>query len=264
MPVEHALFARLRALAAAAPVVVAHRGDSGGYPENTLAAFNAGIAAGAPMTEFDTHETRDGTIVCIHDETLDRTTDAIEKLGRTGVEVASLDAAALAKFDAGKWKGAKHKGAHVPTLAEVLATLRGHSIPMIEVKAGDAANLVQLLRQLDLVEEVLVQSFDWSLVAQVGQLEPRIARGALGEGPFTEHHWRDLTATGAGLVHWDVRAIRAEDIARLHGAGYLTCVYTANDDVSMAGAAALGIDAITTNHPKRLVELIAQGHARRR
>lgn len=258
---DHPLFAQLRTLAQTAPIVVAHRGDSGAFPENTLPAFEAGIAAGAPMTEFDTHETRDGTIVCIHDETLDRTTDAVRVLGRTDLAVADVDARELSKLDAGGWKGQQHRGARVPTLAQVLRTLDGKSIPMIEHKAGSAEHLVALLRELDMVERVLVQSFDWALVSEVGRLEPRLALGALGEGPFTEHHWRDLAEMGVGLVHWDVRAIRAEDVVRLRGAGFLTCVYTANDDVSLVGAARLGIDAITTNHPARLGALVRTGLA---
>jgi hypothetical protein len=57
-------------------------------------------------------------------------------------------------------------------------------------------------------------------------------------------------------VHWDVHAVRLEDVQHWRRAGYLTCVYTANSDVELAGAAALGVDAITTNHPRRMPELL--------
>src|SRR5688500_2848986 len=111
---EPRLFARLRELAARGPIVVAHRGDSAGFPENTLPAFAAAVAAGAPMIEFDIQAALDGVLVCIHDDTLDRTTDAAALLGRAGVAVAALTAAQLARFDAGGWKAARHRGVHVP------------------------------------------------------------------------------------------------------------------------------------------------------
>lgn len=264
MPNEPVLFAHLRRLCAQAPITVAHRGDSGGFPENTLPAFAAALAAGAPMVELDFHATADGVLVCIHDETLDRTTDAAQVFGREHIEVAATNASALAQLDAGQWKGPGHAGATVPTLADALALIQTKATTMIEHKAGSAEALVELLRRLKLVERVLVQSFDWDFVARVHRLEPRIALGALGDGSLSPQRLAALPATGAHLVHWDVRSLRAEDVATLHERGYLVCVYTANDDVSLVGASALGIDAITTNHPARLLALIASGVATRR
>jgi glycerophosphoryl diester phosphodiesterase len=258
-----ALFARLAALAAPGPITVAHRGDSGEFPENTLPAFAAAVAAGAAMIEFDVQESRDGVIVCIHDNTVDRTTDAVAVFGQEHTRVDALTQQELARLDAGLWKAPSHRGARIPTLADALVVIQRGSIAMIEHKAGTPERLVALLRRLDLVHDVLVQSFAWDFVARVHALEPSVALGALGEGPLTDDHVRRLAATHAGLVHWDVHDIRAEDVTRLHQLGYFTCVYTANSDVTLAGAAALGIDAITTNHPRRLLELQRAGLAQR-
>ncbi len=258
---EPVLMARLRRLCARAPITVAHRGDSGAFPENTLPAFAAALDAGASMIELDYHVTADGVLVCIHDATLDRTTDAATILGRKRVEVRSTQAADLARLDAGAWKARAHAGARVPTLEQALTLIQPGAVTMIEHKAGDAASLVTLLRRLGLVDDVIVQSFDWDFVTEVHRLEPRLALGALGEGPLSAERLAALPATGARIVHWDVRALRAEDVALLHAHGYLVCVYTANDDVSLVGAATLGIDAITTNHPARLLALIADGVA---
>ena len=264
MPKEPVLFAHLRRLSERAPITVAHRGDSGGFPENTLPAFAAALAAGAPMVELDFHTTADGVLVCIHDQTLDRTSDAAKVFGRARVEVASVTATDLTRLDAGRWKGPEHAGATVPTLADALALIQTKATTMIEHKAGSAEALVELLRSLQLVDRVVVQSFDWDFVTRVHELEPAIALGALGDGPVTPQRLAALPATGARLVHWDVRSLRAEDVATLHARGYLVCVYTANDDVSLVGASALGIDAITTNHPARLLGLIETGIAGRR
>jgi glycerophosphoryl diester phosphodiesterase len=258
------LLVRLHELAARAPLVVGHRGDSGSWPENTLPAFAAAAAAGAAMIEFDVRQTRDRVFVCIHDETLDRTTDAARALGAAGLAVHDLTQAELVRCDAGSWKGPAHRDARIPTLEEALRAMRGRSIPMIEHKAGSAEDLVDLLRRCGMTEDVLVQSFAWDFVARVHALEPAIALGALGEGTLTPGHERRLPDSHAGLVHWDVDGIRAEDVERLRARGYLTCVYTANSDVALVGAAGLGIDAITTNHPGRLRDLIAGGWAVRR
>lgn len=254
---DTALIVRLRQLASTAPMVVAHRGNSGAFPENTLPAFASAIEAGAAMIEFDVRETRDGVVVCIHDATLDRTTDVTTSTGQVDVEVEACDAATLATLDAGRWKGEHHAGARVPSLATALELMRGRVVPMIEHKAGRPETLVALLQRLDLVDHVLVQSFDWDLVARVGALEPRLTLGALGEGALTAPRYADLPRTDASLVHWDVHDLRAEDVERLRRDGYTTCVYTANSDVELAGAAALGVDAITTNHPNRLQHLLA-------
>lgn len=250
-------------MAAVQPLIVAHRGDSGTHPENTLPAFAAAIDAGATMIEFDVRETADAVVVCIHDDTLDRTTD-VRAHGRRDVDVASLPARELEGIDAGSWKDARFAGARVPTLEAALECMRGRTVPMIEHKAGGPEPLLAVLQRVRMVEEVLVQSFDWELVAALHRLEPRLALGALGEGSFTTGHRQRLPATGASLVHWDVHDLRHEDVDYLRRTGRLSCVYTANSDVELAGAAALGLDAITTNHPRRLRDLVVAGVARRR
>jgi len=242
--------------------VVAHRGDSGAFPENTLPAFQAAIAAGAAMIEFDVHETADEVLVCIHDATLSRTTDAAAVLGPGDHEVARLQAADLASLDAGRWKGDAHAGARVPTLAAALATMRGRVVPMIEHKGGRPETLVALLRGLGSVDDVLVQSFDWDFVRRVGELEPRLTLGALGEGPMVAARLAELPVD-AVLVHWDVHDLKAEDVTELRARGYATCVYTANSDVELVGATGLLVDAITTNHPGRLLDLLRRGVAHR-
>src|SRR5262245_52959971 len=136
-PSDLPLFTRLRELARQGPVVVAHRGNSHAYPENTLSAFTAAATLGAPMQEFDVQVTADGQLVCLHDATLDRTTDAAARLG-PGALLAQTTLAQVQQLDAGAWKGAAHAGARVPTLAAALAAMLPRSIPMIEHKAGSA------------------------------------------------------------------------------------------------------------------------------
>src|SRR5919197_4354903 len=100
------------------PLVVGHRGAMGYAPENTLASFELAVEQGADVVELDVHLSRDGQVVVIHDEQLDRTTD-----GRGLVGDRTLDE--LKRLDAGSWFDPRFAGQRIPTLHEVLAWASG-------------------------------------------------------------------------------------------------------------------------------------------
>ena len=100
------------------PWVVAHRGYRGSYPENTLVAFEAAIRANTDMIELDVSLTRDRIPVVIHDNTLDRTTN-----GSGPVSEHTL--AELKELDAGSWFSTKFSGEAIPTLEELLMSVKG-------------------------------------------------------------------------------------------------------------------------------------------
>ena len=103
------------------PVVIGHRGCAGEVPENTLASFEAGLAAGAAILESDVHVSRDGVPVLIHDDVVDRVTDG-------SGPVADLDLAELSRLDAGHRfeRDGRHpfrgRGLRIPTLEQALRT----------------------------------------------------------------------------------------------------------------------------------------------
>jgi glycerophosphoryl diester phosphodiesterase len=253
----HPLHDRLRQLAAAGPLVVAHRGDSLNHPENTLPAFASAAALGAPVQEFDVQPTADGRLVCMHDETLDRTTDAARVLG-PGALVAHSDLAAVQRLDAGSWKGRAHAGARVPTLEQALAAMLPASVPMIEHKAGAARAFVDELRRLGRLRDVLLQSFDWSFVAAAGTLAgAELATGLLGP---TAHAPRIDAAVaeaalsfGSGFVHWDAACVGLADVELLHRHGLWLCTYTSDAEIEWHGGATIGVDAMCTNDPGRML-----------
>lgn len=250
-----------------APVVVAHRGLSATHPENTLPAFEAAMRLGVQMIEFDVHETADGVLVCIHDETIDRTAGldgGASGTAATGNEVASLPwSGGVDRLDVGAWKGAQFAGTPVPTLEAALLAMRGRTVPMIEHKAGSPARYVELLRRLDLVDQVVLQSFDWDFLRAVRALEPRLILGALG--PTEQHSTLDAGALEAVkgirpfMVHWSHKALDAASIQGIQRAGYWTCCYTVDDPRELRRIAADGIEAITINNPAILLELIRAG-----
>lgn len=261
-PRHTALSRKLARQAADLPLVIAHRGDPIGFPENTLAAFRSALDQGADLVELDFRQSADGHLVVIHDRTVDRTTDSRARLHRKDIEVSSLSMAELAALDAGSWKDARHRGLTIPSLDAALNLIQEGAITMIEHKAGDADTLVGLLRDEALLAQVIVQSFDWQWLRQVHRAEPRITIAALGEGAIDAEKLEGLQGTGACMLHWRYEDLSPESIDMLKAAGYLLCTYTVNADLSLIGAAAAGVDAITTNRPARLRSLIASGKAR--
>jgi glycerophosphoryl diester phosphodiesterase len=242
--------------AARGTIIVAHRGDSGEAPENTIPAFKSALGRGATLVELDFYTTKDEVLVCFHDRTLDRTTDVVSLWKKKKARIIDYTLAELASLDAGAWKDARFKGTRIPTLESALRTIQEGSATMIEHKEGKPTALVALLRRLDLVSDVLVQSFDWKFLDEVHRLEPRLALAALGGSKSKPHPegkvLQEIQRTGAGMVHWSFRRIRPEDVASLHAAGLLVCVYTINTDADYDRAIDMGVDAITTDFPGRL------------
>lgn len=258
LPSQSPLLAKLQSAAAKQPVAVAHRGASEAQPENTLAAFRAARAAGAEIVEFDVYQTKDGHWVVLHDATCDRTTDAVARFGRKDVRVDQLTLAEVRELDAGAWKGKAFVGEKVPTLAETLAAI-APAVPMLERKGGDAVALVAELRRLDVLDQVLVQAFDWEWLAAFRAAAPKAVLGALGGKELTAERLAELERLQVQFVHWDHRILRADDVAALRSKGWWLGVYTVDPDLVLLGAAALGCDFVTTNRPERFVELRRRG-----
>jgi glycerophosphoryl diester phosphodiesterase len=252
------IWQRLRDAAKDGPVVVAHRGASEDFPENTLAALRAGAAAGALVVEFDVQQTKDGAWVLLHDPTCDRTTDAVAKLGRKDVRLDALTLAEARALDAGAWKGKAFAGERLPTLAEALDAIYP-AIPLVERKGGDAKALVAELRRLDAIDLVVVQAFDWPWLREVRAAEPKLALGVLGGKALTKALLDEAAAMQAGLVHWDHRTLDVAAAAEARASGALLCVYTVDPDVLLLGAAAIGCELITTNRPARMAALRRDG-----
>ena len=116
------------------PLVLGHRGSRLRAPENTLESFALALQEGADGIELDVRLTADGVTVALHDPDLDRTTD-----GRGPIAGARF--AALRRLDAGSWFDRRHRGARVPTLAEVLDLCGGRAAVNIELKIDQGRGL---------------------------------------------------------------------------------------------------------------------------
>ncbi len=250
---------RFGAALAARPLVVAHRGSSADWPENTLPALLAGVDAGADLHEFDTFESAEGVPYLMHDRTLDRTTDADERTGRVDLPAAGVALDFLRTLDAGAWKAERHRGVGVPTLEEALRALGPGRAAMIERKDGRPQPVLEVVRRLGRLDLDVLQSFDWPWLAEVRALEPRAQLGALGSGPIDAGKLAQLAALDVDFVHWKHADLDEATVRALHARGWIVGAYTIDDPARWEELARMGVDFLTTNRPAALVASQREG-----
>ncbi len=236
-------------------LVIAHRGDSGHFPENTLPSFHSAVRIGADLVELDYYHSADGVPIVFHDKTLERTTNATAVLGRDKIPVVSLTLPELRRLDAGSWLDVRFGGTPIPSLDEALDVIQQGSMTLIERKGGDAATCVKLLREKHLLNQVVVQSFDWDFVSQCHRLAPDLVVAALGSKELTEEKLDQIQETGSRIVGWDQKEIGRKQIQAIHRRGLRAWVYTVNDPRRAEELIDAGIDGIITDLPAEMLRL---------
>lgn len=250
------------------PLVIGHRGFPQFAPENTLPSFHLAKAAGADLIELDYHVTQDGAMIVSHDGTVDRTTDATKRWGGSKIPITSKTLAELKQLDAGSWFNPPYPNTHLPTLEEALNEIQDGNVTLIERKAGSAAQCIELLRQKNLINKVVVQAFDWDYIEDFHRQAPEQVIGVLG--PTRLKDWNPTEAEktlskrwideakkrGALLAVWN-QAVTREAVAYAHQQGLKVWVYTINDSATANKLLDLGVDGIITNNTSLIWRTIA-------
>lgn len=238
------------ALSKASPVVLAHRGFSAEAPENTMAAFRRARDAGAEGIEIDVHMCRDGELVVIHDERLDRTTD-----GRGLVAEHTWDE--LQRLDAGAWFGQQFAGERLPgfrQVCEFCASWGG--LLNVELKnsyieyEGLEAAVLKLVQEYGLARQVLVSSFNHYSLKRCSGLMPELPTALLYSARLYEP-WTYARSIGAAALHPMYRTVDEALVLGAHAAGVAVRPWTVDDDGTLSRMTNLGVDAIITNRPDR-------------
>jgi glycerophosphoryl diester phosphodiesterase len=239
------------------PLVLAHRGASAYAPENTLAAFNLAFDLGADGIELDVTLTQDGVVVVIHDDTVDRTTNghgAIKAM--TLAEVKQLDAS---------FKFEKQRGERIPTLAEALSAVK-RGIVNIELKSttlktdGIEAATLAVIAETRAADRVIISSFNPFALYRMAQLNPRLPRGLLYSANlplYLRRAWLRPLARPTAL-HPDYSMVTREYVTWAHAKGYKVNTWTVDDPDEMKRLVELGVDAIITNKPDVLRQIVGQ------
>ena len=236
---------------------VAHRGASSYAPENTFAAFDKALELGASHVELDVHFSRDGHIVVVHDDTLDRTTDG------SGA-VADMTLAELRSLDAGSWFGSEYSGERIRTLAEIFEQYKGRLHFHIEIKAraeGLASRTADMVRAHGMTEDVTFTSFWKPWLEETRMYAPELTTGwlvPLGR----DSSWDDSIIEQALELGLDQVCPRAdittpELVRELHQKGFVARCHGAYNEELMRHAVDCGADGTTVNFPDKLIEYLA-------
>jgi glycerophosphoryl diester phosphodiesterase len=230
-----------------------HRGARGDAPENTYAAFEVGAVAGADYLELDIQLTLDRVLVVFHDEELDRTSDGHGPL-------AELTAAELARLDAGSWHGSRYAGQRIPGLADVLVWIaaRPGLGATLEAKGpGTGRPIAAMLRNHRLRSRLSICSFSPAELRGAASIAPGVPRMLIVDrderGADLIVAARDASASWVN-VPWDW--LDADALARLHAAGLQVAGGTLNDPEMVPSCLAIGLDAVDSDHPARIVAAV--------
>ena len=234
-------------------IICAHRGASGYAPENTLAAFRLAMEMGAQMIETDAQQTDDDRLVLLHDDDLDRTTTGTGFLWQKKL-------AELKTYDAGLWFDKKFAGERLPTLEEAMALVRGKVKLNIEVKLhGHERNVAQLvvdtIRREHFEKECIVTSFGQTVADEIKALAPELQVGYI----FGKREYSDrVFSAPVDILSANSRLVDKEFMQKARAAGKQVHAWTVNDKDRMHELMALGVDAIITNYPDRLAQVVQE------
>ncbi len=150
-----------------------HRGAACYAPENTLASIDTALKLGVDRVEVDVHQTKDGQVVIIHDETVDRTTNGHGK-------VKDLTFAQIEKLDAGSWFSPEFKDEKIPSLEQAFQLIDGKAVFVIELKHGSDVypgieqKVIDLIRKYNAYDWVIIHSFDDKVLEKFHELDPKV------------------------------------------------------------------------------------------
>lgn len=253
-------------------LVVAHRGASEDAPEHTTHAYDAALKQGADSIEVDVRLTRDGVLVCMHDETL-------ERVAGLSVAVADITLDELRRVDLGSWFNRQHPeraqpqfaASRVVTFAEQLERQLANAPKVglhVELKQPAAyQGRMEELVVADLDEHgllpatatlpILVESFDAASLRRVKQLAPSLRTGliwveaeaAIAAGRLPD--WVDVSGANVFAVF-----LHPGHVPSAHAHGRQVHVWTADDPQEVRGLLDVGVDAIITNRPAAVRALV--------
>jgi glycerophosphoryl diester phosphodiesterase len=235
-------------------LIFAHRGSAGTHPENTMEAFKEGERAGAHGLELDVQLSKDGEVVVIHDETVDRTTNGkgfIKDL--TLKEIKKLDASH-------KYKKFLQK-VRVPTLREVFEWMRNNEmICNIELKNGVIPypqleeKVIALIEEFDYQNRTIISSFNHYSIVHCYRLNPDVEVAPLySNGLFMP--WVYAQSIHAKSIHPNIKVAPDALIVDSMKAGVAVRPYTINTEALMKRLFAINCSAIITDYPEKAIKL---------
>lgn len=239
-------------------VIIAHRGASAYYPENTMAAFREAVDMKAEMIELDVLMSKDGVPIVFHDARLNDHTNGKGKVGAFTLKE-------LKKLDAGSWKDPKFAGESIPTLEEVLQFASGTIALNIEIKTeavtdelrgGVEEKSLALVKKYDMEDHVLFSSFDYRAIKHLKELNPAIPVAILNERRQSRKRLPSelLRDYNADAFNCSARELNKNRLADIREHGIPVFVYTINKRIQMRRLLDLGVTGVFSDKPDVLRE----------
>lgn len=233
----------------------AHRGASMYYPENTMVAFEKAIEMGCTGIETDVQMTKDGVLVLIHDEYLDRTTDGI------GL-IKNYNYNELRKFDAGSFKDKVFSKCKIPSLEEFIDFVKNKNIKInFEIKNSvifykdiEEKLLLHIMKE-NIEDKVIISSFNHGSLNKCKKLNNNINTGLLFEKRIKTIDGY-LSPIKPDALHLPYKSLKEEIIKKAHKSNLKINVYTVDDVNYMKSLINMKVDGIITNCPDLLKEVL--------
>lgn len=234
-------------------IIVAHRGGAKIANENTLSSFQQAIEMGVDMVELDVHMTLDNHVVVCHDMTIDRTTNGAGKI--EDMTLQQFKQAVVVDY-ASKLPTSES----MPTLRETLELMKGRSKILLEIKrrnknqyAGLEQQIIDMIHEMDMVDQVVIQSFDDQALFTVHQLDPtvriekllfcRLPFGMCFDGKINRFSVEKYKMCAS--LNFMYKFIDQKSIDKLHAEGFEVKVWTVDDPRKLNYKA----DGVITNRP---------------
>ena len=232
--------------------IYAHRGSSGTHPENTIAAFLEAAKLQIYGVEFDVHLTKDGELVVIHDETIDRTSN-----GHGFIKDMTLSE--LRIFDFGSWFSSEFQGEVIPTLREVLDIFSETTHHLnIELKSdifpyeGMVKKVTELVSVMKLDSRIVISSFDHGAVQMAKIIAPHIETAALFMEVLVEP-LDYLRSIPADALHITLPSALRPFAKMVIDKGFSIRVFTVNEYQYVDALTQVGVTAIFTDYPEKMM-----------
>ncbi len=216
---------------------IGHRGARALEPENTLRSFRKAVELGVDAVELDVRLTKDGEVVVIHDERVERTTDG------SGL-VSNFTLEEIRGFNA-------EKGEKIPTLGEALDFLKGKVKVLIELKeVSFEEKVLDLIKERGMVNDVIIVSFLEKALRRVRELDGDVATGLI----YVRHKKPREAALelGAEYLLPLYRFTHSADVKKAHESGLKVIVWTINTQEEATTYKQKGVDGIATDKPNIL------------
>jgi len=230
-------------------VVIAHRGASADAPENTIAAIELAVNAGADWVEIDVQETASGEVLVFHDRDFMR-------MSRSPTTLREVTPEQIAELDIGSWFDPRYSAERTPTLQQVLELCKDRAGVIIELKYyGSEEKLeervVKIVEDMNMVDQVQLMSLKLEGVEKLRELRPSWQVGLLSSISVG-----DPTRLDVDFLGLNASSISDQTIDRAHRSDMLIYAWTVNDPTTMSALLSRGIDGLITDRPQACRKVI--------